>query len=201
MTRMLGAPGWSTASVLGAIFVLLGGCTVGEESREAEPEPLRDVDLSTAESFVDAFYTFNPYRLRESLRSAVGSQPAILFYQGWAEGGHYTVASRAPCKRRDLRTISCSITVDDDLINALGIDFNVTDTFVLTFSDAHIVAVETDSDDPEEYHAASLWVRENRRSVIDEPCKGYFDGGPTPERCVQAMVEGFTEFASGRESK
>ena len=155
-----------------------------------------DVVIAVAEAFVDAFYSFDPDRLRASLESARNSQPAILFYQGWAEGENYAIVNRIPCKRRDAQAVSCSITVDDDLINALGIDFDATDTFLLTFSDARIVAVETESDDPQEYYAARARVRENRRTLIEEPCRGYFDGGPTPEQCVQAMIQGFTEFVA-----
>jgi hypothetical protein len=185
--------------VLPAVFMALAGCMAGPESREAPSESVREADLATAESFVDAFYSFNPERLRESLRAAATSQPAILFYQGWAEGARYTVVNRAPCEHKDVRTVSCSITVDEDLINTLGVGFDVTDTFVLLFSDAEIVAVDTESDDPEKYHAASSWVRENRHSLIDEPCRGYFDGGPTPGKCAQAMVQGFAEFVSAGE--
>ena len=128
--------------------------------------------------------------------SAEGSIPSILFYQGWAEGGNYKVVKRRLCLADQDGTISCSITVKDDLIGALGIDFNVTDTFSLTFSDGEIVSVTTSSNDPQEYYDAHAWVEQNRPELIDEPCRGFFDGGPTPGNCARAMVEGYSEYAA-----
>jgi hypothetical protein len=188
-------------SVLAATFAALAACNAPTHGHPGAASA-GDANVAAAEAFVDAFYSFNPDRLRESMKWAAGSQPDIVFYQGWAEGGNYKVLNRTPCEPRDRNTIACSITVDDDLINALGIDFDVTDTFVLTLSDNRIVAVETESDDPEEYEAATSWVRESRKELIEEPCKGYFDGGPTPQDCVRAMARGFAEFASmrGREA-
>jgi len=84
------------------------------------------------------------------------------------------------------------------LIGALGIDVNVTDTFHITFSDAPIVSVTNSSNDPQAYYDAQEWVEDNRPELIEEPCKGFFDGGLTPGDCVRAMVRGYSEFmASG----
>jgi len=167
----------------------------------ASGSPLRaqtaeESNLSKAEAFVDAFYSFDADQLRPLLVDAPDSAPSIVFYQGWAEGGNYAVLDRMPCVSQNQRAIACSITVKDDLIGALGIDFNVTDTFHLTFADGKIVSIETSSDDPQAYLDAERWVQDNRPEVMEGACQGYFDGGPTPQRCVQAMVKGYAEFAT-----
>lgn len=154
--------------------------------------------ITASESFVDAFYSFNPDQLRDVMVSAEESLPKMLFYQGWAKGGNYEVVERFPCERSGEETIDCSITVKDDLIGALGIDFNVTDTFHLTVTGAQITAVTNSSNDPQAYWDAEEWVRVNRPDLIERPCEGFFDGGPTPGNCVRAMVQGYSEFiASG----
>lgn len=51
------------------------------------------------------------------------SEDRSLFYQGWAQGGNYEVVERFPCVQSKAETIDCSITVKDDLMGALGIDF------------------------------------------------------------------------------
>ena len=165
-------------------------------SVETSAQPDIDETLSSAEAFVDAFYSFNPVRLEAVLSTAEASAPRIVFYQGWAEGGNYEVINRMPCIVKSMEVISCSITVKDDLIGALGIDFNVTDTFEVSFSDGEIVSVQTSSDDPQAYYDAENWVQENRQELIGEPCRGFFDGGPTPQECVRAMVRGYAEFTA-----
>jgi hypothetical protein len=155
-----------------------------------------DPDVAKAEEFIDAFYSFDRNRLNALLDHAESSKPDILYYQGWAEGGNYKIVNRKPCAPVKANSIACPVTVDDDLINALGIAFDVTDTFELTFSDGEIVAVETSSDDPPEFHAAKEWVMSNRSELIEVPCKDYFAGGPTPGDCCRAVVQGFKEFAN-----
>ena len=184
-----------TETALGITVVVfsLAACGISDdlEDQRSEGQPIAD-----AEAFIDAFYSFESERLLAVLVSADGSIPSILFYQGWAEGGNYKVAKRRPCLAGQDGTISCSITVKDDLIGALGIDFNVTDTFSLTFSDGEIVSVITSSNDPQEYYDAQAWVEQNRPELIDEQCRGFFDGGATPGDCVRAMVEGYSEYAA-----
>ena len=152
--------------------------------------------LAAAESYVDAFYSFDPEALKGVLASAEESLPKMLYYQGWAEGGNYEVVKRFPCAQGNDETIGCSITVKDDLISALGIDFNVTDTFHVTVVDDEIVNVSNSSNDPQAYYDAEEWVRKNRPELIALPCEGFFDGGPTPGDCVRAMVSGYVEYAS-----
>ena len=174
-------------------FLMLAACG---DSVESETELDNPQKISAAEAFIDAFYSFNQVALEVTLSSAEESIPSIGFYQGWAEGGNYEIVDRMPCEVRSVELISCSITVKDDLIGALGVDFNVTDTFHLTFSDGSIVSVETSSNDPQVFYDAENWVRENRPELIREPCRGYRDGGPTPGKCVQAMVQGYAEFTA-----
>ncbi len=178
-------------------FLMLAACG---DSVESETELDNPQKISAAEAFIDAFYSFNQVALEVTLSSAEESIPSIVFYQGWAEGGNYEIVDRMPCEVRSVELISCSITVKDDLIGALGVDFNVTDTFHLTFSDGSIVSVETSSNDPQVFYDAENWVRENRAELIREPCRGYRDGGPTPGKCVQAMVQGYAEFTTSDDS-
>ncbi len=160
---------------------------------------VESVDFVAAEKFVDAFYSFNAQELESTLSSAEESIPRIAYYQGWAAGGNYTIVNRMPCSQDGEASVSCSITVKDDLMGALGIDFDVTDTFQLSFYEGKIVSVRNSSNDLQVFHDAEKWVRRERPELVREPCKGYFDGGPTPGKCVQAMVKGFAEFAASDE--
>lgn len=181
--------------VAGATIIALSLTACGELSDSGDQQP-GDHLIVAAESFVDAFYSSDPDALRIALATAKDSIPSILFYQGWAEGGNYEVMQRMPCKVDNEGIVNCAITVRDDLIGALGIDFNVTDTFHLTFRDGQIVSVSNSSNDPQAYYDANEWVKENRPELIEEPCKGFFDGGLTPGDCVRAMVQGYSEFAA-----
>lgn len=161
---------------------------------DSERELSSDKLLATADSFVDAFYSYAPDRLRAILSSADDTAASILFYQGWAEGGNYKVLERMPCKLDTEETISCSIIVKDDLMGALGIDFNVTDTFHLNFSNCQIVSVSTSSNDPQEYYDAEQWVEKNRPELVGESCERSRDKPSTPGDCVRGYVQGFSEF-------
>ena len=173
-----------------AIALLLISC-----ERTVDQAP-GDQAITAAELYVDAFYSFDPNALQVALSSAEQSLPKMLFYQGWAKGGNYEIVERMPCKIAKDETIACSITVKDDLIGALGIDFNVTDTFHISVLGGQIVAVNNSSNDPQTYWDAEQWVRKNKAELIEQPCQGFFDGGPTPGDCVRAMVRGYLEFAS-----
>jgi hypothetical protein len=161
---------------------------------ESERELSADRLIATADSFVDAFYSYDPDALQAALSSANDSIASILFYQGWAEGGNYEVVERNACKPAVEDKISCSIIVKDDLMGALGIDFNVTDTFHLTFSNGLIISVATSSNDPQEYYDAEEWVEKNRPELVDESCKRSKDGPSTPGDCVRVYVRGFSDF-------
>ena len=151
--------------------------------------------VAVAERFVTAFYSFDPEPLGEMLARAGDSRQDILFYQSWALGGNYIVMQRMPCEPVAADTVRCSITVQDDLVLALGIDFDVTDTFTLSFEDGAISAVETSSNDPQLYHDARDWVWENRGDTVEAACKGSPGTAPDPGRCVSNMLEGYREYA------
>jgi hypothetical protein len=179
-----------------AIAFLLSSCG----KAEVPPSKIvESVDLSAAEKFVDAFYSFNRQELESTLSFAEESIPKIAYYQGWAAGGNYTIVNRMPCSQDGEASVSCSITVKEDLMGALGIDFDVTDTFHLSFSEGKIVSVRNSSNDLQVFHDAVKWVWRERPELVRESCKGYFDGGPTPGKCAQAMVRGLAEFAASDE--
>lgn len=148
-------------------------------------------NLHIASAFVDAFYSFNRDSLQAVLSSAEASQPEILYYQKWAECGHYEVLQRhTPFEKND-STVIFPVTVKDDLMAALQIDFNVTDTFHIAIRDGKIRSVQTSSNDPDEYYDAKEWVKEHHPEFIEVPCEGIWEGGPTPCECIQGMLKGF----------
>ena len=179
------------------LLILLGGCTdVLEPLATPEPPDAVSADLSKAEAFIDAFYSFDPERLRPMLAAAPESAQSLLYYQGWAEGGNYKVLERGACAVDDKDLISCPITVQDDPVLALKTGFNVTDTFTLTFADGEIVKVETSSNDQPIYYEARAWVEREMPEVMAGPCKDRGAGGTTPGDCARAMTEGYRRFAA-----
>jgi hypothetical protein len=179
-------------SVLLIGAVVLGGC--GSPLRTPRTDDASR--LAAAEAFVDAFYSFDPDRLKETLAAAPESVPRIVYYQGWAQGGNYVVVQRMPCRAESAELVTCSITVKDDLIQALGTGSDVTDTFHLGSEGGRIVSVRTSSNDPPEFDRAMEWVERERPGLVEVPCRDAFEGGPTPQACVRAMVQGFREFAA-----
>lgn len=179
------------ASILCVGGVVLGGCSGLLRAPRADGASR----LAAAEAFVAAFYSFNPERLRAALSAAPESVPRIVYYQGWAQGGNYQVVQRTPCRVESREQVSCSVTVRDDLIQALGTGFNVTDTFHLGFDRGRIVSVRTTSNDPPEFDRAMEWVQSERADLVGEPCRDAFEGGTTPQACVRAMVRGFRQYA------
>jgi hypothetical protein len=172
--------------------VVVSGCG----SLLRAPRPDSALRLAAAEAFVDAFYSFDADRLKETLSAAPESVPRIVYYQGWAEGGNYVVVQRMPCRVENPEWVSCSITVKDDLFQALGLGFDVTDTFHLGFDGGRIVSVRMTSNDPPEFDRAIEWVQNERAELVDEPCRDSFEGGLTPQACVRAMVQGLREYAA-----
>jgi hypothetical protein len=134
-------------------------------------------------------------RLDKILSSANKAKPKILFYQGWAEGANYKVLRRHPCEGNE-DVLSCPVTVEDDLLLALGSDFKVTDRFDVTFKGGSIVNVTTSSDDPDVVNTGIDWVFANRPGLENGACAGFFDGGPSPEACAKAVVQGLEDFAA-----
>lgn len=151
-------------------------------------------NLKIANEFIDAFYSFDKDSL-QSIHSHVDeTKQSILYYQGWAECGNYAIISRQVCIEKRDSVVVCPITVKDDLIGALQIDFNVTDTFHLTIVNQQIRSVLTSSNDPVQYYQAKEWVKQNRPELIEKSCEGIWESGTTPCECVRAMVKGFSEF-------
>lgn len=180
-------------SVLLIGVLALGGCGLPGRSR-----PVPSARLAAAEAFVDAFYSFDSERLKEALSAAPESVPRISYYQGWAEGGNYVVVQRMPCRVENPEFVSCAVTVRDDLFQALGMDFDVTDTFHLGFDGDRIVSARVSSNDPPEFDRAVEWVQNERAGLVEVPCRDSFEGGRTPHACVRAMVQGLREYAALR---
>jgi len=152
-------------------------------------------NVDTAEALIDAFYSFDPEQLAPLLVAAPESAAGLMFYQGWAEGGNYKILERKACEARSAHEVVCSITVDDDPMLALAIDFKVTDTFTLSFEGDVLVAVKNSSDDQPIYYEAYEWVVTNKPQIMSGPCLGFFTDGPTPGDCARAMTAGYREFA------
>lgn len=173
----------------------LGACA---ESPDIQQQNATVGNLATAEALIDAFYSFQPALLEAFLvhPQARSSAPALMFYQGWAQGGNYKVITRAPCVSVSANVVECAITVEDDPVLALKTGFKVTDTFTITFDDGQVVKVETDSNDQPIYYQAFDWVVKEMPEIMTGPCQGFFDGGPTPGDCARAMTQGYRQFAA-----
>ncbi len=182
-----------TPGLLTVAVILLVSCA---GSNETAPQSNQRIKLSNAEALVDAFYSYDQTSLESFLMFAGASAPSIVYYQGWAAGGNYRIIDRKPCEMKEANVISCSIIVEDDPMLALGIDFHVTDTFTITFTNNNITSVETSSNDLPLYFEAADWVKKELPDLVREPCQGFFDGGTTPGECARAMSEGYARFAA-----
>lgn len=152
----------------------------------------KNTDLGN--QFVDTFYSFDKDKLHSLLSSAQSSQPEILYYQQWAKCANYKVLERDKFFQKNDSTIIFPVTVKDDLMGALKIDFNVTDTFKIIVRDNKIVSVKTGSNDLDDYYKAKDWVKANRPEYVEKQCEGIWEGGPTPCECVLGMIKGFKEM-------
>lgn len=165
-----------------------------KDSPDAAEGSLLAMNMATAEGFIDAFYSFDPERLRPFLAQAEESATSLMYYQGWAEGGNYKIVRRGACVPESAERFRCPITVQDDPVLALQTGFNVTDTFALTFEGQNIVDVDTSSNDQPIYYEARKWVEENMPEVMSGPCLNRRSGGTTPGDCARAMTEGYRLF-------
>ena len=161
---------------------------------QGETKSDESVQLVYAESFIDAFYSFDPAQLAPLMASAQESKPRLLYYQGWAEGGNYIVLERASCFMEEENKVACPVTVQDDPVVALNTGFNVTDTFHLTFEGEKLVAVDTSSNDQPIYYEARKWVEANMPEVMSGPCKNRNSEDATPGDCARAMTKGYAAF-------
>jgi hypothetical protein len=169
--------------------------------KEISYKDVSSSNILIANNFVDAFYSFNRDSLRSILSDAKSSQPNILYYQKWAECGNYQIIQRSQPVQKNDSVMLVPVTVKDDLMPALEIDFNVTDTFHIVVRDGKIRSVETSSNDPEMYHKAKAWVRQNHPELVDKPCKGIWNGGSTPCECIQGFIKGFGDFVKEKKPK
>ena len=154
--------------------------------------------LAVAEQFIDAFYSFSAERLQPLLQHSDDSAKQILRYQAWAKGGNYKVIHRAACRAETEELILCDITVEDDLVLALHTGFNVTDTFHLRFSAAHITQLDTSSNDQPIYYEAKEWVNQHLPKIASGPCAPEAN---TAELCAQAMKLGYQQFYAAKYAK
>jgi hypothetical protein len=157
-------------------------------------------NILIANKFVDAFYSFNRDSLQIVLSEAKDSQPNILYYQKWAECGHYEILERSKYMAKNDSVVLFPVTVKDDLMEALEIDFHVTDTFHIIVRNGKIHSVETSSNDPETYHEAKEWVKQNRTELIDKECDGIWNEGLTPCECIYGFIRGFSDFIEMRKA-
>jgi hypothetical protein len=178
-------------------ILLIVGCKNGTKP---EASVSQDNNVAIANQFIDAFYSFNRDTLKRTLLYAEESQPRILYYQKWAECGNYEILKRFNCEEKNDSTVICPITVKDDLMSALQLDLNVTDTFHITIKNQQIRSVQTSSNDPDLYYEAREWMNQNRPELIEEPCTGMWEGGPTPCECIKAIVQGLIEFKANEEA-
>ena len=98
-------------------------------------------------------------RLEQALASAGDSKESLLYHQGRTEGGNYEIVERKHYAVKSLNIVSCPITVKDNPMRALAVDFFVTDTFEITFEDRRVSSVETSSNDVPIYYQARDRVR------------------------------------------
>lgn len=179
-------------------LLLLIGCRNGPGNDSSN---IQMSNHTVANEFVDAFYSFNRDSLESMMIHASKSQPNILYYQKWAECGHYKILKRGNAIEKNDSLLLLPITVKDDLMSALHIDFNVTDTFRITMKNGQIYSVETSSNDPDEYYKAKEWVKKNRPELVEKACEGIWEGGPTPCECIQGMIKGFAGFVKEKTIK
>jgi hypothetical protein len=148
-------------------------------------------NITIAESFIDAFYSFDSTLLNSYLSKTNKTADNIRRYQEWAEGGNYKVLLRQPCQIESSLIIRCSITDQDDPVQARQTNFNVTDTFHLTFEKGHIISIDTSSNDQPIYFEAKKWVETNMPEVMNGPCDKIAN---TPGDYARAITQGYKRF-------
>ncbi len=167
-----------------------GGSTVVKTESDA-PEGSPSA-LEVAEAFIDAFYSWNAAALTQ-LMDAGEAGARALYYQAWAEAGHYVVENRQRCRNLDDGRVECAITVHDDIGQTLG--YVATDVFRLSIEGDRVVGVDFDSDDPPIFDELFAWIAKDRPEVLAGPCRDLFAGGDTPAACVRAVVQAARDFS------
>jgi len=153
--------------------------------------------LQIAERFITTFYSWDRSALQEQMTENDDHQ-AVIYYQGWAEGGNYAIKIRRPCLLEN-DAISCSITVTDNFGQAMG--YIATDTFRLLISNGQISEVTFTADDPPIFEELQQWIMTERPEVLTGPCLDMFAGGNTPQACAKTVSELAEEFMTIRESE
>lgn len=178
-------------------------CTAGLLMAASQAYPAEDMaaNLATAEGMLDAFYAFDSERLQSYLSAAGESGLGVLSYQAWAEGGNYKVVNRPGCSGESASLLVCPVTVQDDPVLALEVDFNVTDTFHISFEEGVIVEVDTSSNDQPIYYEARVWISENLPEVMEGPCKRTDGMRDTPGDCARAMTDGYKQFMVAKKAE
>lgn len=172
------------------LLLFVASCKPANEKEAVE----KSNTTSLANTFVDAFYSFDRDSLNSVLSFAETSKANLLYYQQWAACGHYEIVQRGRLIEKNDSLVLVPVTVKDDLMAALQLDFNVTDTFHLTIHEGRIHSVQTSSNDPAVYYEAKEWVKQNRPELIEKACEGIWNGGPTPCECIRGMLTGFAAF-------
>jgi hypothetical protein len=171
----------------------------------AVPYPNSDEVVALVESFIDAFYAFDEKAMLATLAPGSPSQDFLTYSLGWAKGASHAVTNRQACEFHEggvTGKVTCAVTVHDDITKALGMgDVQVTDNYTVYFNDAGITLVEVSpSPAPElaEIDAGFAWIEETYPELFDHggACVAMFDGGPTPETCVEAIEKGLEEYAA-----
>ena len=150
-------------------------------------------DLHTAESFLDAFYTFEQSKLARFLAPNADAD-RVLYYQAWAQAANYKVKQRTPCALNVSKAIVCAVTVTDDFGQTMG--YVATDTFTMTIQENKVSAISFEGDDPPIFQQLFAWIAENRPEILESPCKDLFEGGKTPGDCARAVVVAAKEFVA-----
>ena len=152
---------------------------------------LAETSQSSAENFIDAFYSFEAARLAASMQ-APEDEAAVLYYQAWAKAADYQVQTRRPCTLTNT-TYICRITVTDNFSKTLG--YTATDTFTLTSGEGgQISGVQFSGDDPPVFNTLFGWIGEHQPEVMTGPCHLLFAGGTTPGACAKAVVAAAKTF-------
>jgi hypothetical protein len=154
-------------SALTILMLITSGCT-------------QTTPLSTAEIFIDAFYSWDTERLARTFNASPEETAAVLYYQGWAEGGHYEIKKRRPCTFTDANQIQCRIT------------------FTLTMNANQITGVTFEGDDPPIFLELQAWMMTNRPEIFTGPCKDLFAGGTTPGQCARSVARAAQDFVGLR---
>ena len=178
-----------TAALIGSLSVALAlGMGFIETTHAKTPQ-------SSAEDFIDAFYSFDATKLAENMQ-APEDEKITLYYQAWAKAADYAVQTRCPCTRSN-STYTCKITVTDNFGKTMG--YTATDTFVLTSSeDGQITGVSFSGDDPPIFEELFSWMGEHQPGVMSGPCHLLFAGGTTPAACSKAVVAAAETFMAER---